>query len=151
MSLSHNINNANSFAYPEHESLEYRHLVQSVVGHYYADYIYRLREAGYSVPTTDYYYTYFGEYTPASFITDNRGYPVLRPGYNKRWLVMHHINGAVKVYIGRYVVVTKDGMVLFGDGVHGVRFPLDENGSIVAVVLKVEELGRFRGVEVDHL
>jgi hypothetical protein len=151
MSFSHNIHRHSQFTYPVNDQVDLSLVVQSVVNYYYGDFLYRLRDAGYSIPILDYYHTYFGEYTPASFVTDSRGNPVIRPGPDQRWLVFQHIDGVVKMYIGRYVVAQEGGLRLYGDGVLGVSFPLDASGSIVGVALNVSHIEKLTGAGVVFL
>jgi hypothetical protein len=151
MSLSHNIHNVSGYQYPSNPHINYRLLVESTVSHHYGEFVDRLRESGYSIPINDYYHTYLGQYTPASFVTDSRGYPVLRPGYNKRWLVFHHSEGAVHLYVGHYVVSGKDVLLLYGDGISGVSFPRDARGSLVTVAIDCEQLEKFHHAGVNFL
>lgn len=151
MSLSHNIEDVSNYQYPRHSSISYRHLVETLLSHNYADYVHRLREVGYRIPVADYYHTYFGEYTPASFVTDHRGNPVFRPGYNKRWLILHHSDGVVKVFVSRYVVARRDGLRLFGDGVYGHELQNDENAFTAAVAINGDQLERFHQEDVGFL
>jgi hypothetical protein len=147
MSLSHNINDPSQYSYPisREPDLNYQLLVGSVVGHYYGAYLQRLERAGYSIPVNDYYHTYFGEFTPASIVTDSRGYPVLHPGYNKRWLVFHFSSGAVvRMYVARYLVQGKEGLRMYGDAVFGTPLPVGESGSAVAVLLDEAKVGVLR-------
>ena len=144
MSLSHNISNVSAFDYPLHAEINYWRLVHTITAHYYTDFLHRLAVHGYTLPITDYFHTYFNRFTPASFVTDNWGYPVLRAGTHCRWLIFHHTDEGVKVYVGRYVAVVKDGLRLYGDSIHAMVFPLDVNGSVVGVSVTDEEADRFR-------
>lgn len=138
MSLSQHIPVIVEDYYPRGREVSLSAIFREIIHSHYAEFQRRLELFGYSFAPvdTDVFYSNFGEHPPASFIVDSRGYPILRPGFGRVWLVFLHFVGGVSVLVARYVQFGNGHVYLFGDRESGLRVNLEEGRvSISAVAL----------------
>ena len=76
MTLGHNIVQRDGQFNSEESEVSFRDIFNSITSAFYGDYTFRLELAGHRHPPVDRYIEHFGEFTPSSFVVDQRGRPV---------------------------------------------------------------------------
>ena len=148
MTLGHNIVQRDFQFNPEESEVNFRDIFNSITSAFYGDYTFRLELAGHRHPPVDRYIEHFGEFTPSSFVVDQRARPVFRPGYDKLCLVFvvptqNPGAGRGLTYVARYLVFAADAVSLYGNGPRGLRVNTNDGRyNVAGVVLKQEHLER---------
>ena len=148
MTLGHNIVQCDFQFHSEESEVSFCDIFNSITSAFYGDYTFQLELAGHRHPPVDRYIEHFGEFTPSSFVVDQRGRPVFHPGYDKLCLVFiistqNPGQDQGLTYVARYLVFAADAVSLYGNGARGLHVNLNEGRfNVAGVVIKQEHLER---------
>ena len=131
MTLGHHIVHCDFQFNTEESEVSFHDIFNSITSAFYGDYTFRLELAGHTHPPVDCYIEHFGEFTPSSFVVDQCGHPVFRPGYDKLCLVFvvpmqNPGRGQGLMYVARYLVFAADAVSLYGNGPNGLHVNLND-------------------------